>query len=79
MKKLTFTLIIFLSITSTRANYVFIPMDDGQTDHLKAYGVAYRVLELNDEIFWMLNYRGGAFMFKYRSTYLLSVTTKVVL
>jgi hypothetical protein len=69
MKKLTFTLIIFLSITSTRANYVFIPMDDGQTDHLKAYGVAYRVLELNDEIFWMLNYRGGAFMFKYRSTY----------
>lgn len=44
-------------------------MDETQTDHLRAYGVAYKVLELNDEIYWMLNFKGGAFMFKYRNQY----------
>ncbi len=27
------------------ANWLLVPMDDAQTDHLKAYGVAYRVLQ----------------------------------
>jgi hypothetical protein len=69
MNKWMLFLLVFLSGSVTRANYIFIPMDESQTDHLKAYGVAYKVLELNDEIYWMLNYRGGAFMFKYRNNY----------
>jgi hypothetical protein len=69
MKKALFSLIIFLSLSSAKANYVFIPMDDTQTDHLKAYGIAFKVLEMNDEVYWMLNYRGGAFMFKNRADY----------
>ncbi|MBC7747646.1 MAG: asparagine synthetase B, partial [Methylotenera sp.] len=37
-------------------------MDDQQQNHLKAYGVAYWVLQKNIELEWLLNYRGGSFM-----------------
>ena len=37
-------------------------MDLSQTDHLKAYGVAYWTLTKNVEVDWLLNYRGGSFM-----------------
>lgn len=67
MKKILLFIFFSLSISVSRATYVFIPMDDSQTDHLKAYGVAYKVLEMNDEIYWMLNYKGGSFMFKFRT------------
>lgn len=40
-----------------------IPMDKQQKNHLKAYGVAYWILENNATIEWLLNYRGGSFMF----------------
>lgn len=39
-------------------------MDDTQTNHLKAYGIAYWVLENEQEVDWLLNYRGGSFMIK---------------
>jgi len=41
---------------------ILIPMDESQTDHLKAYGVAYWVLERDIDIEWLLNYRGGSFL-----------------
>jgi hypothetical protein len=41
---------------------VLIPMDLKQTDHLKAYGIAYWALTKNIEVDWLLNYRGGSFM-----------------
>lgn len=69
MKKIITALLVVFSINMAHANYVFIPMDDTQTDHLRAYGVAYKVLESNDEMYWMLNFKGGAFMFKYRNEY----------
>jgi hypothetical protein len=37
-------------------------MDDTQTDHLKAYGVTFRVLERGGKAEWLLNYRSGAFL-----------------
>ncbi|MFH1679940.1 MAG: asparagine synthetase B [Candidatus Eisenbacteria bacterium] len=37
-------------------------MDLSQTDHLKAYGVAYWYLEQGVEVHWLLNYRGGSFL-----------------
>ena len=40
---------------------------DDQKNHLKAYGIAYWVLEQEAEAYWMLNYRGGSFAFKYAS------------
>ena len=40
-------------------------MDDKQTNHLKAYGVAYWELKADREVDWLLNYRGGSFMMNY--------------
>jgi hypothetical protein len=37
-------------------------MDDSQSNHLKAYGIAYWTLENNVTIEWLLNYRGGSFL-----------------
>lgn len=38
-------------------------MDENQKDHLKAYGITYWVLNQGSEAFWLLNYRGGSFVF----------------
>ncbi|EMR02950.1 hypothetical protein ADICEAN_01923 [Cesiribacter andamanensis AMV16] len=58
-----FLLLIFLFLAAgARANYLFIPMDAKQTNHLKAYGIAYWVLDQGQELEWLLNYRGGSFM-----------------
>jgi len=48
------------------ANYIFIPMDTKQVNHLKAYGIAYWILKGEMEVDWLLNYRGGSFMCKYQ-------------
>jgi hypothetical protein len=44
---------------------ILIQMDLQQTDHLKAYGIAYWVLTKGLEVDWLLNYRGGSFMVDY--------------
>ncbi|RFM24471.1 MAG: asparagine synthetase B [Candidatus Thermochlorobacter aerophilum] len=44
------------------AQKVLIPMDKTQSDHLKAYGVAYWCLEKGIPVDWLLNYRGGSFL-----------------
>ena len=41
---------------------LLIPMDERQTDHLKAYGVAYRALEAGATGEWLLNYRYGSIL-----------------
>lgn len=41
---------------------ILIPMDKSQKNHLKAYGIAYWVLENDLEVEWLLNYRGGSFL-----------------
>ncbi len=47
------------------ANQILIPMDERQSDHLKAYGIAYWILKKDTEVDWLLNYRGGSFLAKY--------------
>lgn len=39
-------------------------MDDAQSNHLKAYGIAYWTLEQRLPLEWLLNYRGGSFLFE---------------
>jgi len=65
--KKQFYLILFLCSISffTKASYIFIPMDENQGNHLKAYGIAYYALERNIKVDWLLNYQGGSFMIKY--------------
>ena len=58
MKNIIFLLI--LSISS--AQKIIIPMDQSQNDHLKAYGFAYFSLGKNNNVEWLLNYRGGSFL-----------------
>lgn len=41
---------------------LFIPMDEAQSNHLKAYGIVYRMLDKNTNVYWLLNYRGGSFV-----------------
>ncbi len=45
-----------------QAAWFLIPMDDRQTDHLKAYGVTYRAIEKGGSAEWLLNYRDGSFL-----------------
>lgn len=62
------SLILFLIIVCSKpafSNYIFIPMDEKQTNHLKAYGIAYWILRSDTEVDWLLNYKGGSFMCKY--------------
>ncbi len=47
------------------ASYLLVPMDEKQSNHLKAYGISYWVLQNDIEVDWLLNYRGGSFLFKY--------------
>jgi len=65
MKRVILPLIIFLVTTlHSFGNQLLIPMDGGQKNHLKSYGLAFWVLQKYDtEIDWLLNYRGGSFMF----------------
>ncbi len=44
------------------ASSLLIPMDDRQSDHLKAYGVTFRALTRGGSAEWLLNYRGGSFL-----------------
>jgi hypothetical protein len=62
---LLLTIIFFYSGVNGQQK-LLIPMDvSSQTDHLRAYGIAYRHLLGGKELDWLLNYRGGSFMFDY--------------
>ncbi len=59
-------LIFLLSVPGlSRATQLLIPMDEVQKNHLKAYGITYWVLTKGIEAEWLLNYRGGTFLFPY--------------
>lgn len=60
-------LVLFFLIISfgLKGSHILLPMDNTQANHLKAYGIAYWVLQNEIEVDWLLNYKGGAFMFKY--------------
>jgi hypothetical protein len=63
MTKYFFTLFLgFWICSASWAQDVLIPMDDSQSDHLKAYGVTFWALQHKIDIDWLLNYRGGAFL-----------------
>ena len=65
LRRLSLLLLLLAVATAARASTILIPMDDTQTDHLKAYGITYWVLNNNIEAWWLLNYRGGSFAFQH--------------
>jgi hypothetical protein len=65
-RKIIITFIIYLFISlNLNAAYILVPMDNTQKNHLKAYGITYWILQHDVETSWLLNYKGGSFMFKY--------------
>jgi hypothetical protein len=64
MKRFIYSLLFLFLYCSAKATSIIIPMDAEQKNHLKAYGIAYWVLQHEVEVHWLLNYRGGAFMIK---------------
>jgi len=58
-------LLIFIFSFPLFAEFILIPLDLTQTDHLKAYGIAFWVLTKDINVEWLLNYRGGAFLFQH--------------
>ena len=53
---------VWVAAPAVSAQQILIPMDGGQTNHLKAYGITYRALERGEQGEWLLNFRGGSFL-----------------
>ena len=68
MKKILFSILLLCSLLS-KASFILIPRDETQTNHLKAYGIAYWVLSKDVPMDWLLNYRGGSFSFPYNKEF----------
>ena len=63
MKKSLSVFLFLLFFQLSWAQYLLVPMDLSQRDHLKAYGLAYWVLKQEVNVEWLLNFRGGSFLF----------------
>ena len=57
---------------------LLIPMDDFQSNHLKAYGIAFQNLKESSNVEWLLNYRGVSFLLDDNSNLRQSCTIKGV-
>ena len=68
MKKIFLLLVSIWWLSNCYATQLLIPMDARQTNHLKAYGIAYWTLENGLTIEWLLNYRGGSFLMPHLKT-----------
>ncbi|MEN8138633.1 MAG: asparagine synthetase B [Bacteroidota bacterium] len=58
------SILFLLSLKPAIAGFIIIPMDETQRNHLKAYGLTYWAIDNNIESWWLLNYKGGAFLLK---------------
>ncbi|TDJ70536.1 MAG: asparagine synthetase B [Planctomycetota bacterium] len=58
---------LLLAGAPVQAQWLLVPMDRGQQNHLRAYGLTYWALEQEDKVEWLLNYRGGSFLLQDRA------------
>lgn len=62
-RRLAVVVLMFaLAALPLRAQQLLIPMDDAQSNHLKAYGLTFAALTDGVRSEWLLNYRGGSFL-----------------
>lgn len=66
LSKILIIIALIFPIKSDAAT-ILVPMDETQVNHLKAYGVAFWVLENKVVMEWLLNYRGGSFLFPHNN------------
>ena len=62
LSSLLMSLALLAHAGTAGAQRLLVPMDDAQTDHLKAYGLTYNAMKGGTQAEWLLNYRGGAFL-----------------
>ena len=62
MKSLRIVILCLSIAAPSNAQKLLVPMDLDQTDHLKAYGVAFWALERGIVVEWLLNFKGGSFL-----------------
>lgn len=65
MKKILLLFTFVACGIAGRAAYILLPMDESQTNHLRAYGIAWNVLDHKTDVQWLLNYKGGSYLFEY--------------
>lgn len=66
LRKFSLLLTLLFFQIAVKAASLLIYMDEGQKNHLKAYGIAYwSIKQQQTEVDWLLNYRGGSFLIKY--------------
>ncbi len=62
MRRVWIALVMCLCLGARARAEILVPMDQAQTDHLKAYGLTFWVLQQKQTAQWLLNYRGGSFL-----------------
>ncbi|MCL2689519.1 MAG: asparagine synthetase B [Chitinispirillia bacterium] len=63
MTKIIAKTILLLTVLAFSVNArLLIPMDNAQSDHLKAYGIVFKMVSEGARVHWLLNYRGGSFV-----------------
>jgi len=61
MKRGILVFVCILFLMRAHAAYMLIPMDQTQKNHLKAYGIAYWILQQDVEVSWLLNYSNSIY------------------
>src|SRR5687768_4845997 len=68
MRRILPTMIAVALLSSpVSAQFLLVPMDAKQNNHLKAYGLTYWTLEKGLTAEWLLNYRNGSFLLQDRA------------
>jgi hypothetical protein len=78
MKKFLLFIVTVILSQGVYASQLLIPMDKEQKNHLKAYGIAYWILKKDVQVYWLLNYRGGSFMFNNDKSFIDELTIRGV-
>ncbi len=55
-------LALVLNAAPAAAQFLLVPMDRDQSNHLKAYGLAFWTIKQGEGAEWLLNYRSGSFL-----------------
>jgi hypothetical protein len=55
-------ILVLASAGTAQGQHLLAPMDNEQSNHLRAYGLAYWVLGRGEQVEWLLNYRAGSFL-----------------
>ncbi len=62
IKKLSILFFLCTNVSIISSEYLLVPMDDHQRNHLRSYGLVYKVISSGQKASVLLNYRGGAFL-----------------